>query len=219
MEGQDGFSNTRAVYTTSWAGAMLEADPANGFLSVTASFVVPKPSVPSTANSSVAQRVHYASAWVGIDGGSACPGALLQAGLILASTRQLTPDESRDLNITIVTGNIVKLTATADSSTSGTITVQNVSQNQTVTRSLNSTEALCQRNAAWMVENFSIDGTATPFANFSSITFTDASATTFDGKTKLSPVNSTLMDISWEGDIVTNTTVAANGNVLVQYLG
>ncbi|KAJ6569820.1 peptidase G1 [Mycena vulgaris] len=77
----------------------------------------------------------------------------------------------------------IKLTVTATSTTTGTAVVENLSNGQSSTVSLTTPSPLCLENAEWIVEDFQESTFLIPFADFGSITFTDASATTQSGST------------------------------------
>lgn len=69
-----GNESLHVSYSTNWAGAVLVG---SGYKSVTGTFVVPTPSIPSGGSS----RTEYAaSAWVGIDGDT-CQTSILQTGV------------------------------------------------------------------------------------------------------------------------------------------
>jgi hypothetical protein len=103
--------------------------------------------------------------------------------------------------MTVNAGDTIKLTVTATSTTTGTAAVENLSNGQSSTVSLTSPSPLClasayhpesnggteranrTADAEWIVEDFQESTFLIPFANFGSITFTDASATTQSGNT------------------------------------
>ncbi|KAJ6576837.1 peptidase A4 family-domain-containing protein [Mycena sp. CBHHK59/15] len=49
---------------------------------------------------------------------------------------------------------------------------------RTVSKTLTSSARLCQENAKWIVEDFEENGSLVPFANFGTVSFTGAKATT-----------------------------------------
>ena len=116
--------------------------------------------------------------------------------------------------IDISAGDIIKLTVTASSTTSGNATVENQTRNQTVSQRLNSTAALCLRNAEWIVEDFELSGALSPFANFSAVTFTNAEAT---GNQTLTPLGATTVNIQQNDQILTSV-LTSESCVTIQYV-
>ncbi|KDR77619.1 hypothetical protein GALMADRAFT_65656 [Galerina marginata CBS 339.88] len=207
--GVEAFTNTSHVeFSSNWAGAVWDSEPAGTFKSVTGTFTVPTPKGSSGA----------ASAWVGIDGDT-CGSAILQTGIDFTISNgkvsfdawyEWFPDFAHDFTgISISAGNQIKLTVTASTTKSGTAVIQNLSTGQTVTKSLTSTSALCEQNAEWIVEDFESGGSLVPFANFGTVTFTNAVATTFSGST-LTPSGSTIIDIKQGSTVLTSVTTGSS---------
>lgn len=208
-------------YSSNWAGAVLIG---TGYNSVTAEFTVPRPQYP-TGSSSNTQ--YCASAWVGIDGDT-CTTAILQTGIdfcLFGSTVTYSawyewyPDYAHDFSgINISAGDVIRVTVDATSLRSGTATVENVSTGRSVTHTFTGGGlggSLCEYNAEWIVEDFQMNGSLVPFANFGTVTFTGAKATT--GGVIVGPSNATLIDISQNSHVLTSSSV--NGNtVTVQYV-
>jgi hypothetical protein len=170
-----------------WAGAILSA---SGFTQVSATFTVPTPEIPSGGDG----RTQYcASAWIGIDGVS-CHDTLLQTGLDFCvqgssvtyqAWYEWIPAGSVYFNgINFKAGDSVSISVHASSTTTGTATITNRSNGQTVTHTFTSAETtstLCETNAEWIVEDFTIvsptgSESLAPFPKFSSVTFTNAYA-------------------------------------------
>jgi hypothetical protein len=101
--------------------------------------------------------------------------------------------------------------------TTGTATVENVSTGKTVTHKFTGgvDGDLCEYNAEWIVEDFSSNDDLVPFADFGTVTFTNAKATT-SGKT-VGPAGATLIDIKQNDDILTSSSITSN-SVSVSYL-
>ncbi|KAJ7039098.1 aspergillopepsin [Mycena alexandri] len=171
---------TNAEFSSNWAGASFES-PAGTYKAVTGTFVVPSPTAPSGGSGTFA-----ASAWVGIDGDT-CGSAILQTGIDFTVSNgrvsydawfEYFPAFATDFTgITIAAGNTIKLTATVASATSGSVTIENVSTGVTVSKALTSSARLCQENAEWIVEDFEEGNSLVPFADFGTVTFTNAVAT------------------------------------------
>jgi len=211
----NGNNTSEVSFSSNWAGAVLVATSAT-YKSVTAEFVVPKPSGSSGS---------AASAWVGIDGDT-CGNAILQTGIDFNvgsggsvsydAWYEWFPAGAFDFSgITIATGNTIQLTVTATSSTSGTAVIKNVSNGQSVSKSLTSSSALCQTNAEWIVEDFEEGGSLVPFADFNTVTFTGASATTLSGST-VGPSGAVIFDIE-QNSVLTSVSTTST-SVTVNYV-
>ncbi|EIW83421.1 hypothetical protein CONPUDRAFT_164374 [Coniophora puteana RWD-64-598 SS2] len=193
---------TQETYSTNWAGAIW-SKPANTITAVTGTFTVP------TASGSGS-----ASAWVGIDGAS-CSSAILQTGVDFNSDGSYDswyewfPAGAVDFDgLTINSGDVIKLTVTATSTTAGSAVIENTTSGQKVNQALTSSSALCEQDAEWIVEDFEENGGLVPFANFGTVTFSDASATTPSGS--LSPAGASISDIQQNGQTLTQTTISGN---------
>ncbi|KAG9007962.1 hypothetical protein FRB94_008287 [Tulasnella sp. JGI-2019a] len=205
-------------YSSNWAGAVYDS-AAGSYKAVTATFVVPTPKAASGETSGAA------SAWVGIDGDT-CANAILQTGVDFMVTNgavsydawyEWYPDYAYDFSgITIAAGNSITITVTATSTKAGTAVITNNTTGKTVTKSLTSTYALCEQNAEWIVEDFEEGSSLIPFANFGTVTFTNAYATSPSG-TKISPAGATIIDIEQNNVVLTSVTTGAN-TVTVKYV-
>ncbi|KAJ7194249.1 peptidase A4 family-domain-containing protein [Mycena pura] len=171
-----------------WAGAGMES-PENTYQSVTGTLVVPHL---QPATGGAIEGIYGGSAWVGLDG-MTCQTSLMATGIqfiyfnqtILANAwTEVYPNPSVDItSMTVNAGDTIKLTLTATSTTTGTAVVENLSNGQSSTVDITSPSPLCLANAEWIVEDFEEGTFLMPFANFGTITFTDASATTRSGST------------------------------------
>jgi len=201
-------------YSSNWAGAVWDTYPAGTFKSVTGTFTVPTPTGSSGS----------ASAWVGIDGDT-CGTAILQTGVDFTISGgkvsydawyEWYPDYAYDSSgITISAGNVITLTVTATSTKAGTAVITNQSTGKTVTKSLTSSSALCEQNAEWIVEDYEENGSLVPFANFGTVTFSSASATTSSGS--IGPSGATIIDIEQSGKVLTSVTTGSS-SVTVKYV-
>lgn len=210
---------------------------------MTGTFTVPTPSSPSGVRGSGA-----ASAWVGIDGAtctsailqtgidftvtsgdysfngtelSPCPSTaiLTTARYITAAWYEYWPLPATDFTtMPIHAGDVIKLTVTATSSSTGIAVVENVTRGQTVSKTVTSPapgSLLCQTNAEWIVEDYEEGSSLVPFADFGTVEFTEASATTSGGS--MGPANATLINILQNSVILTTSSVSDNG-VNVSYV-
>ncbi|EKM56249.1 uncharacterized protein PHACADRAFT_140865 [Phanerochaete carnosa HHB-10118-sp] len=211
-------NETHPEYSPNWAGAILNAD-AGTYKSVTATFTVPTPQEPSGSSGT-----HSAAAWVGIDGDT-CQSAILQTGVdFTVDGTQVSyqawyewfPEAAYNFtDINFSPGDSVTLTVTASSTTSGTVVITNNSKDQSVQRALTSDSALCQQDAEWIIEDFEENGSQVPFANFGTVTFTDASAGTSTGS--VGPSGAFLTDIYQDDQLVTSASVSES-SVTVSYV-
>ncbi|KZT03723.1 uncharacterized protein LAESUDRAFT_704399 [Laetiporus sulphureus 93-53] len=213
-------TDTRNVlYSSNWAGAAYEESDGY-FTAVTGTFTVPTPSAPSGGSGGS----YSASAWVGIDGYT-CDNAILQTGVDFTIDNGETsydawyewyPDYAYDFSgITISAGDSIRVTVTASSTTSGTAVVENLSTGQTVTEDLTSSYALCEENAEWIVEDYEENGSLVPFADFGTVTFTSATATTSSGGS-VDPADASIIDIEQNNQVLTSVTVSSS-EVVVTY--
>ena len=118
--------------------------------------------------------------------------------------------------ITFKAGDHVEVTVTATSKTSGKATVTNKSTGKTVSHTFSKQPALCEEDAEWIVEDFSVGGKLVPFANFGKVEFTDATAHTLAGKT-VGPSGATLVDLVQNNKIVAKGSTGSR-SVTVSYV-
>lgn len=85
-----------------------------------------------------------------------------------------------------------------------------------MTKSLTSTAALCEKDAEWIVEDYEEGSSLVPLANFGTVIFTNASATTNSGAV-ITPSSSCIIDIEQNNKILTSVTVSSS-EVVVEYI-
>jgi len=213
-------NNSNALeYSLNWAGAVWDSYPSGTFKSVTGTFVVPTPQAVSGSSTG------SASAWVGIDGDT-CDTAILQTGVDFTVTDGVVsfegwyewyPDYAYDFSsLTIHSGDTITLTVTASTTKTGTAVIENKTTGQTVTESITSASALCEENAEWIVEDYEQGGALVKFANFGTVTFTNAEATTSSGST-IGPSGSTTIDMEQNSEVVTSVSTSSSG-VVIEYV-
>lgn len=178
-----------------------EAPVSGQFSSITAQWQVPgiySPGPPLTSDT------YWLYEWVGID--SSC-GVILQSGtgqtvsFLLFSLRfqNLTveklnadgwtnlvwwewfPGPPVSVNMPINYQDWFQVTITASSTESGTITIENMTQNYSFSVDVSDGQTLCLQNAEWVVEN-PVSGSM-PCPNFDEVWFAQCSATTTTGAT------------------------------------
>ncbi|CAK7207370.1 hypothetical protein SEUCBS139899_010180 [Sporothrix eucalyptigena] len=218
-EGAETNGTADVSYSSNWAGAVLIG---TGFTKVTGTFVVPVPAEPSGGKSTTE---YAASAWVGIDGDTA-QNSILQTGVDFYVENGKTsydawyewyPDYAYTFTgIQISAGDTITVTVTATSTKAGTAVIENVSTGQTVTHSFTSeSNALQELNAEWIVEDFEEGSALVPFANFGTVTFTDASAVGSSGT--VGPSGASIIDIEQSNKVLTSVSVS-DTEVVVTYV-
>ncbi|KKY20475.1 putative glutamic protease eqolisin [Phaeomoniella chlamydospora] len=207
-------------YSTNWAGVVLIG---SGYTAVTGEITVPTPTKPSGGSSSTE---YCASAWVGIDGDT-CDTAILQTGVdfcVQGSSvsydgwYEWYPDYAYDFSgITFSAGDVVKMTVTATSKSAGSAVLENVTTGKTVTHTFSGeSNTLCETNAEWIVEDFSENNSLVPFADFGTVTFTDAYATTSSGTVGVS--GGSILDIKQNGQVLTSVSTSGSEEVIIEYV-
>ncbi|KZT64968.1 hypothetical protein DAEQUDRAFT_677555 [Daedalea quercina L-15889] len=206
-------------YSSNWAGAVI-SESSGTWKSVTGTFTVPTPKAGSGSGSGSS---YSASAWVGIDGDT-CDTAILQTGVDFTISGSSVsydgwyewyPDYAYDFSgISFSAGDSVRLTVTASSTKAGTAEIENLTTGETVTKSITSSSALCEEDAEWIVEDYEEGDSLVPFANFGTVTFTSASATSGSGST--GPSGATLIDIEQNNKVLTSVSTSSS-SVTVTY--
>lgn len=203
---------THPEYSSNWAGVVQIG---SGYTSVEGTIVVPR----ATGGANAA-----ASAWVGIDGDT-CGTAILQTGVSFYGDGsydawyEWIPDYSYSFsNFGLSEGDEIKMSVDASSKTSGVATLENLTTGAKVSHTFtNPPSTLCETNAEWIVEDFSSGGQLVPFANFGTVTFTDATASGSGGT--ITPSGGTIIDIqSQQGEILTDCSTSGS-DVTCVYTG
>jgi hypothetical protein len=152
---------------------------------------------------------------VGIDGDT-CTSAILQTGVDFCIQNGVVsydawyewyPDYAYDFTgITISAGDLIKVSVDATSTITGTAILENLSTGQSEKHTFTSGVQgdLCEYNAEWIVEDFEENNGLVPFANFSTVTFSNAQAT--DGGSVVGPSGATLIDIEQNGVVLTQSS-------------
>lgn len=93
--------------------------------------------------------------------------------------------------------------------------MENVSKGTSVTHTFTSqSQALQELNAEWIVEDFQENSSLVPFANFGTVTFTNASATGSSGAA--GPSGAEILDIQQNGVVLTSVSTSSS-SVTVTY--
>lgn len=204
----------RQTVQNAWGGAVQEGQ---GWYYVTGTVTIPQVGGQSASAA--------ASAWVGIDGWS-CQNAILQTGVnfygdgSLATWYEWWPDASAyyDTRIDLAAGDRLRMSVYASSSTSGNVTIENLSNGQSQSHVFQGEgRTLCASDTEWVVEDFGSDynGNHVPFVNFGSVEFTDAVATGPNGN--VTPQGANIVNVEIDGVYHTDCGSNANG-VLCKYV-
>lgn len=221
----NGTNITHVQYSSNWAGAVLTAPPAGEtFNSVSAQFVVPSPSVPSGGG----DGDYSAAAWVGIDGDT-YGNAIWQSGVdFTVSGGEVSfdawyewfPGPSVDISdFSFSAGDTISITVSSSDDSDGSVILENVSTGQSITEyaSAPSPDAvLGGQNAEWIVEDFDVGGSQVPFADFGTVLFTNAVAST--SSQSVGTDGASIIDIkASNGKILTDVTLPSSSQVRVVY--
>ena len=168
------------------------------------------------------------SAWVGIDGDT-YGAAILQSGIDWTVTGsgansydawyEWYPNYAIDFSgITLAAGNVVSVSIKSSSSSAGTVVLENLSTGKTVSKSLtapSSSSHLGGQNAEWIVEDFDSGGSQVQFANFGSVQFTNAAASTAQQSVAVSGAQ--VIDIKSGNTVLTDVSISGT-SVSVKYV-
>lgn len=227
---------TATEYSSNWAGAVAVDQSVT---SVTGIFTVPRTQAPAQSSDGVQ---YGAAAWVGIDGWTCGSGkrlllrhefaladrptsAILQTGVSMtvqdgvatySAWYEWFPDYMRTFSaLQVNAGDEIRASVRADSSVSGTAVLENLSTGRTARhtwRDASQLGKLCQANAEWIVEDFSVGGDLIPFADFGTVRFRNVSYVAA-GQTR-GLQRAKLVDISQEDGV--RTSCRKNGASALQ---
>ncbi|KAG6382148.1 peptidase G1 [Boletus reticuloceps] len=120
--------------------------------------------------------------------------------------------------MTISTGDVIELTVKALSETSGHVIIQNVNNGQNFTQQVESSSALCEQNAGWNIGLVANDpNTWLPLAEFGTLTFTGAVATSNSGYNYGPKGADMIGEIKQNGQVLTSVSVDDN-SVTINYV-
>ncbi|KUI65964.1 Aspergillopepsin-2 [Cytospora mali] len=186
-----------AEYNDDAAGAVLVS---SGCKYITGTFTVPSPgnvTLPTAAAIGI---------WIGLDGYTS-EDSILQTGLEIdygdgevsfEAWYEWYPNYAYDFSgFEVDSGNTIRLTLTATSTTSGTALVENLTTGQSVSHTFTGEEALEEVNAEWIVQLYDAES----LGGITGITFEDASAAC--GK----PSSATKIVPSWATVTTTSNSV------------
>lgn len=117
-------------------------------------------------------------------------------------------------------GDTISVSVHATSSTTGTVVLENLTTGKTVTESVSapsSSSALAGQNAEWILEDFSSDGGLVPFSDYTTVYFTDCTATT--SSETLNLAGATLIDMEQDGTVLSTAVEVSDTELEVYYSG
>lgn len=130
------------------------------------------------------------------------------------------PDYAYDFSgIDISAGDSITVTVTASSKTAGTAVIENNTSGQKVSHSFSneaSEGSLCETNAEWIIEDFEEGSSQVQFADFGTVTFTGASATS--GGSSVGVSGATIIDIQQSGTTLTDCSTSGSSEVTCKYV-
>ena len=216
---------TQVEYSSNWAGAVLTAPPPDEtFNSVSGQFVVPTPSVPPGGGSGK----YSAAIWVGIDGDT-YGNAIWQSGIdISISDSQISfdvwyewfPNPAYDIQgFSVSGGDTIIITVSSSSKSEGSVTLENLSTGQSVTQSASAPSpnaVLGGQNAEWIIEDFDVGGSQVPFADFGTVLFTNAVAST--SSQSVGSDGAAIIEIKdSNGNVLTDVSLPTSSEVMIVY--
>ena len=213
-------SDAGILWTQNWAGAALMG---SNLTAVTGLVKIPTAATPPGGR----PGVQYATTtWVGIDGVSCSTDALLQAGVdtFVQNGRiryeawyEWYPQPSIPFpNFAVKEGDVINITVVAWTATSGIAILENQTTGKNVSHTFNRGTRLCFSSAEWVVEDFSQGSQLVDFANFTSVTFTNVSATTGAG-TVLNNTGSQILGIRQRNKIFSDCSTPDSSTVHCSY--
>ncbi|KAJ3852786.1 peptidase A4 family-domain-containing protein [Lentinula lateritia] len=214
-------SNATIQYSGNWSGAVLVSPPTGEiFNSAVGTFTVP--SMPSVNGNGAA------AAWVGIDGDTFAT-AILQAGVFFSVTDQtveygawyafFSKNTYGSDYVQVSAGDVITVNIDASSNSEGIVTLTNESAGKSFVINLTSPTKLSYlggQNAEWIIEDYTQNGGLVPLANWGTVTFVNASASTSANNT-LGLEDATIFDIEQYNDIMTYVTIDSDSSVSISY--
>lgn len=216
-------NNSKIEYSTNWTGAARKSPPPGAtYTAVTATFNVPEPTAVGNASG-----MQGSSAWVGIDGDTSSQ-AILQTGVdftVNNGQRQYHgwyewfPDYAHDFTMDISAGDDIVAIVRSDSPKSGVAILQNKSNGQSATKTLNApapTATLTGQNAEWIVEDFEQQGKLVDLVNFGNVRFAGCAAEA--GGSTYGVSDATIMELIANGQVHSNVRTQGDEFMVVEYV-
>lgn len=156
--------------------------------------------------------------------GDTCQNTILQTGIDwviqggetqYAAWFEWLPAYSTNFDITVNPGDSIEMRVVASSTTSGTAYITNLSSGQSVSHDFSGQTALCEQNAEWIVEDFESGDSLIPFAEYSTITFSDSSYSS--GGSTYGLDGSTLIDMVQDGQTLSTCNLSGDSGMTCSY--
>ncbi|KAF8342475.1 concanavalin A-like lectin/glucanase domain-containing protein [Amanita rubescens] len=179
-------------YSSNWAGAVWDTYPSVRYVAHSRLSPEPSPSQPPVPLTAL-RRPGLASM------ATQCGTAILQTGIDFTynggavsyqAWYEWYPAFAHNFNLAINAGDVIKLTVTTTSTTSGSAVIENLTTGLQVSKQLSSSHALCEQNA--------------------DVAFTNAYATTSTGS-HITPNGATIIDIEQNNQVLTSVSENSNG--------
>ncbi|OBT67379.1 hypothetical protein VE03_03052 [Pseudogymnoascus sp. 23342-1-I1] len=201
-----------------WGGAVQEGPRGTGWNFVQGSVVVP--------NFRGGDPSQSANMWVGIDG-RYCSSAILQTGLVAYGDGSFwiwtewwkNSMQNYESGLTFSPGDTLRFTVHSQSTTSGTTTVENLSNGQWVSETYTSETdyPLCETDAEWILEDWTQNGEPVPLHNWGTISIFDTVARNPSGQ--VTAAGADIVNININGRTLTESSIESDGTVGVTYIG
>jgi len=221
-------TNAPSFISPNWSGAV--ATPPSSlanFTSVGGRIVVPSIRRPLTAASN-STDTYSAAAWVGIDGDTNS-AALLQTGIAFSidPSGAVTYDAWWEWypyaaqfydNFTMAAGDVIQMNATAQSSTSGLLVLENLSNGDRAEASValpsNTRADLTGANVEWIVEDFEVGSELVPVVDWESVMFSETWWEDAEGG-QGSAVGAEVWNLEGKGgEVVSDVVIEKDGRVV-----
>ncbi|KAJ7911614.1 concanavalin A-like lectin/glucanase domain-containing protein [Mycena leptocephala] len=173
----NGRASGATVQSSNWCGAALTG---SGFTSVVGTWTIPTISLRSA---SPARTPHLQ--W----GGTLSNSSGRQENV---AWTEMLPAASRDVSLTVATGDSITTNVTMTSTTSGTVTIENNTRRTSIVGTVSGGTRLSATSAEWILEDFESGSSLVAFAGFPTSTFTGSA---LRSGTSTSPSTSTLIDL------------------------
>lgn len=225
--------------STNWCGALAYPEKVlPGFiplpiLFITAQFYVPAVTVPTSPPAG--ETDFYCSVWVGIDGWTGVPSNdVLQAGSeSMVSTADNGFRETyfwiewfpeyriRELQFPIAPGNLLQVSLAVGSNDATTIAVKNITNNVATQFTITPPEGITLKGnvAEWIVERPAVNGKLSQLANFGTVEFYAAYASSEFGLAPTQPSDTINMVTDFSGTGQTIATASLQVPIQCKYVG
>jgi len=215
--------------STSWAGAWMQAPPSQSYTSVYSEFQVPKPQLPTGADTNTTYLV---GEWIGLsnDAGfsSSKDGVIVQAGVQIQGNNgnfsvgawwEWFPQGEQDLALPIAWGDVVAVNITITSPGTADILVSNKSQNKNVIVPGQKGIGANFTKALYVVEDPLRAPGIAPFIDFGKVIFDDCSATIESKQMEFDTLSGVITMVDGSGKSRAVANISGSSAVNISYVG